>query len=161
MLGFMDVNSRNRHVDLEKLEPSVRNALEEIKLLLAEANKVQERFGLQQRPGSDVAQGPSTTLVSRNSFTTYQANYRRFCTKFETVMPKSKFALRIRWAIRDGAKFRGLIITLKELIDGLYSLVSLGSDVQNESIEVDITELIDLSELHLVEEACEASSYPA
>jgi hypothetical protein len=53
-VGLVDVNSRKRHVDLEKLEPSIRNALEEIKLLLAEANKVQERFGLQQRPGSDV-----------------------------------------------------------------------------------------------------------
>jgi hypothetical protein len=45
-VGLVNVNSRNRHVDLEKLEPSIRNALEEIKLLLAEANKVQERFGL-------------------------------------------------------------------------------------------------------------------
>jgi hypothetical protein len=76
-------------------------------------------------------------------------------------MPKPKLALRIRWAICDGAKFRGLINTLKDLIDGLYSLVSLTSDVQNESIEIDIMELIDLSELHLVEEASEASSYPA
>jgi hypothetical protein len=160
-VGLVDVNSRNRRMDLDMLEPSIRNALEEIKLLLAEANKVQERFGLQQRPGSDVAQGPSTALVSRNSFATYQANYRRFCTKFETVMPKPKFALRIRWAIRDGAKFRGLINTLKDLIDGLYSLVSLRSDLQNEAIEVDIMELIDLSELHIVEEACQASSYPA
>jgi hypothetical protein len=54
-----------------------------------------------------------------------------------------------------------LINTLKDLIDGLYSLVSLRSDLQNEAIKVDITELIDLSELHIVEEACQASSYPA
>lgn len=44
-VGLVDVNSRNRHVDLDMLEPSIRNALEEIKLLLAEANTVQERFG--------------------------------------------------------------------------------------------------------------------
>jgi hypothetical protein len=124
------VNSRNRHVDLEMLEPSIRNDLEETKLLLAEANKVQEHFGLQQRPGSEAVQGPSTALVSENSFVTYQANYKIFYTKFETVMPKPKFALRIRWAIRDGAKFRGLINTLKDFIDGLYSLISLRSDTK-------------------------------
>lgn len=54
-----------------------------------------------------------------------------------------------------------MINTLKDLIDGLYSLVSLRSDLQNEAIEVDIMELIDLSELHIVEEVCQALSYPA
>jgi hypothetical protein len=49
-VGLGDVNSRNRHMDLDMLEPSIRNALEEIKLLLAEANKGSRTFRVTTAP---------------------------------------------------------------------------------------------------------------
>lgn len=159
-VGLVQIPVAKRHAELEKLEPSIRNALQEIKTLLAEANKVQERFGLEQRPEVTVSEGQSTDLVSRKPMATFRTNYKRFCAKYENMLIRPRLSLRLRWAVRDHVKFKGLINTLKDIVDRLFSLLRIDRTTQEEAMEVDILEMIDLSELHLVEEASEASCYP-
>jgi hypothetical protein len=67
---------------------------------------------------------------------------------------------RIKWAIRDGAKFRILLSHLKEFVDNIIELVPVSPDIINKTVEEGITTIIDISTLRLAENACE-ESYPS
>ncbi|MCJ1385218.1 hypothetical protein MMC17_008339 [Xylographa soralifera] len=66
---------------------------------------------------------------------------------------------RIKWAIRDGGKFRILLLHLREFVDNIIELVPVSLDVINDTVEEDITTIVDISTLRLAESACE-ESYP-
>ena len=167
-VGLVEVSSKKHEIDVERLmEPSIWNALDSIRLLLTGNDQGQAMFGLQQRQEPDIPPppyalelAPISEIVSRNSMTTFRTNYGRFCAKYDTLLP-GQLVPKIRWIVRDRAKFGGLINALKEIVDDLFSLLKLERSVHAEAIELDILNNNNLSELRLVEDAAEASSYPA
>jgi hypothetical protein len=62
-----------------------------------------------------------------------------------------------RWAIHDKTKFEGLIHHLKDLIDGLNEVLSVRKEMQDQIIQDDITSILDLSKLRLIQSACEVT----
>ena len=63
----------------------------------------------------------------------------------------------MRWAVRDRAKFTGLIVTLKGFIDRLFQIIPISREIQNDMVEADIYSIMNISHLRLVEAACEGS----
>jgi hypothetical protein len=167
-VGLVEVSSKKREMDVERLlEPSIWNALDNIRVLLTGNEQGQAMFGLQQRQESDIPPppyalelAPISDIVSRNSMTIFRMDYGRFCAKYDTLLLRQSVP-KIRWIVRDRAKLGGLINALKEIVDDLFSLLELEISVHEEAIKLDILNNNNLSELRLVEDAAEASSYPA
>jgi hypothetical protein len=168
-VGLVEVSSKQHDVSLERLlEPKIRKILEEIEELLNGTEETQSMFGFRQREELDIPPppyaldlGPDMDFVSRNSMIVFGMNYRRLHAKYDTPLPRHGALSRTRWFIHECSKFVGFINALKDYIDRLYSLLELENSAQEEAIRIDIMESNNLLELQLVEEAAEASSYPA
>jgi hypothetical protein len=76
---------------------------------------------------------------------------------------KNKVGLlsKTKWAIHKKPEFEGLIVHLRDFIDGLYQVIPVGRASQDRLVQEDIASILDLSKLHLVKEACEEASYRA
>jgi hypothetical protein len=167
-IGLLKISSKRHEIDVERLlEPSITNALASIKLLLTGADQDQAKFGLHHQLEKDIPAppyalelAPIPEFVSRNSMTVFRTNYARFCAKYDTILPRPALVTQVRWLIHDCAKFDGLINTLKEIVDDLFSLLDLEKSVHEEAIELDILSNNNFRELRLIEDAAKASSYP-
>ncbi|KAL8924214.1 MAG: hypothetical protein Q9208_004178 [Pyrenodesmia sp. 3 TL-2023] len=154
-VGLVSTDSRSRNPGIERNEARLRQTMEQIELLLAEANKVQDKYGVRQQEQTIAAIEASPDLVSRNSLATFTTSYRRFCGRFFESTKGPKVAARVRWAILDENKFEGLLKTLKDFVDNLFWLVEVERSVQDQIVEEDIMAVSSLLELELIKDASE------
>lgn len=154
-VGIVSTDPRSRNPGIERNEASLRQTMEQIQYLLADANKVQDKYGVRQQEQPVAAIEASPDLVSRNSFATFTASYRRFCGKFFEPSIGPKLTARVRWAILDENKFEGLIKTLKDFVDNLFWLVEVERNVRDHIVEEDIMAVTGLLELELIKDASE------
>ena len=154
----MQLETGKRHPHIEKHEKVIQEALERIRNLLDNAAKLQERYGVKVFDHSHAITAAATDPISKNLATTFKIAYKRFTSRLNGFNGNNpSLTMQIRWAIRDRAQFTGLIVTLKGFIDRLFQIVPISREVQDSMIEVDIFSIMNLSQLQLVETACEGS----
>ncbi len=154
-VGLASTDPSSRNPGLERYEANLRQTMEQIQFLLAEANKMQEKYGMRQQEQPIAAIEASPDLVSRNGLATFTASYRRFRARFVEPGMAPKLTARVRWAILDENKFEGLLKTLKDFVDNLFWLVQVERSVQDQIVEEDIMCITSLSELLLIKDASE------
>lgn len=158
-IGLVQLESGTRHPDIEKHEKVIKAALEQIRSLLSNATKLQERYGIKVFDDSSTIAAATTDPISKNSTMMFKIAYKRFISRLNSSDSNNtpSLTMKIRWAIRDRAKFMGLIVTLKGFVDRLFQIIPVSREVQDTMVEADIFSILDLSQLRLVEAACEGS----
>ena len=157
-IGLVQLESGRRDPHIEKHEKLIKDVLKQIRNLLYDATKLQEHYGIKVFDESNAIAAASTDPISRNLAVTFKIAYKRFTSKLTLSDGNTAgLTMKIRWAIRDRAKFTGLIVTLKGFVDRLFQIVPISREVQDSMVEADIFSIPDLSQLRLVEAACEAS----
>ena len=87
----------------------------------------------------------------------FKTSYKRFCVRFASKTNLNSLISKTKWAIRDKAKFEGLIVYLKGFIDGLYQVLPIPRETQDQTFGDDIASIIDITKLRLIQTACEES----
>lgn len=136
-VGLVSTETDFRNIGILRNEASLQETMEQIQLLLAEANKVQDKYDVRQQDEAVAIIKTTTDLVSRNSFATFTASYRRFRGRFPAPSRGPKLSARVRWAILDENKFEALIKTLGVFDDGFW-LVTVERTVQNRNVDEDV-----------------------
>ena len=157
-VGLVQLESGNRHADIEKHEKVIKAALEQIRNLLDDATKLQERYGVKVFEDCNAIAAATLDPVSKNLATMFKIAYKRFISRLNPSDGNAPgLTTKIRWAIRDRAEFMGLIVTLKGFVDRLFQIIPISREVQDTMVEADIFSIMDLSQLRLVKAACEGS----
>ena len=159
-VGIVKAEDEGRSPELRTHGSLVKKTLEQIKNLLADADKIQDHYGLQSGAGPEPGRAIMKNPISHNSMNIFMTTYRRFCVRFSNDMSRPGVLSRTRWAIRDKTKFEGLIINLKDFIDKLIEIILVRREVLDKIVRSDIATILDLSMLRLVESACDGS-YPS
>ena len=154
-VGLVSTHSPSRSPGLERHEARLRETFEQIRLLLAEANEVKDKYGIIQHEGPTEVVDSTTNLISRNSFATFLSSYRRFRGRYFEPTSVPKLTRRIRWAIQDETKFEGLIKVLKDFVDNLFWLIEVERRIVDHIVEEDIMAVADISELEMIRDASE------
>ena len=157
-IGLVQLEKGKRHTHIEKHEKVIKAALEQIRNLLNDATKLQERYGVKVFDDRNGITATTRDPISKNLAVTFKIAYKRFTAKVHHLNGNNpSLTMQIRWAIRDRAKFTGLIVTLKGFVDRLFQIIPISREVQDSMVEADIVSITDLSQLRLVEAACEGS----
>jgi hypothetical protein len=135
----------------------IERCLRKIKSLLTDTKNLQDQYGLRSTSDALGTRGKGDNLVSANSMSTFKTSYKRFWVRFASSSSKQGLLSKTRWAIHDKTKFEGLIVHLRDFIDGLNSIVSVSRESQDQIIRNDIASILDISRLRLVQSACEGS----
>jgi Prion-inhibition and propagation len=158
--GILKVDNEGRAVELNESTKDrlVGRCLERIKALLSDTDKFQDAYGLRALPDAGVKLLKGTNFVSANSMSVFKSSYRRFWTRpFASSQVRPTTVMRTKWAIHDKVKFEGMINHLKDLIDGLNQVLPVKRETQDQIVREDISSILDLSRLKLVQSACEGS----
>jgi hypothetical protein len=143
----------NKDIDRPDIRPGVERILNNIKFILDEAGKVDERYGLKADKvrGSEVSRSRGLDI--------FKGSFDRFKLRIRKHQKETTAWNVTRWAIHDADKFEGMINRLKEFVDGLESLTkSLGLLAeQHKLLEEEIGTISDVESLRLLRDA--ASSY--
>ena len=157
-VGLVQLESGRRHPHLEDHHRVIKAALEQIRNLLDDAAKLQDRYGVRAFDDNPAIAAAITDPISNNLATTFKIAYRRFTSRLnQSDSNTPNLTLRMRWAIRDRVKFTGLIVTLKGFVDRLFQIIPISREIQNDMVEADIYSIMNISHLRLVEAACEGS----
>lgn len=154
-VGLVSTDAHSRKPDLERHEPQLKATLEQIQTLLSDANKIQDKYGVRQQDEPVTIADSNTELVSRNSFDTFMAAFRRFRGKFVNPESSPKLTACFRWAIADETKFEVLIKTLRNFVDNLFWLVEVDRSIQDRIVEEDIMAVTTLVDLETIKDASE------
>ena len=139
----------NKNIDRPDIKPGVERILNNIKSLLAEAGRVDKRYGL----NADLARGSDVSTsrgidIFKDSFDRFKSRIRKH--------QKDTSAWRVtRWAIHDATKFEDMINRLEKFVDGLESITkSLGLlEQQHARLREEIEDLSDVQSLKLLRDA--------
>jgi hypothetical protein len=148
-------DGRAPELDDDSKAPTVQKCLERIKSLLSTFDTFQAKYGLRQSNPAIVQTTAADGVVSSSSMAMFRLTDRRFWVRNKTS--RSLFLPKVKWAIHEKEKFEGLINHLKDFIDGLNEIVPVNKETQDQIIQDDISSIIDVSKLRLVEAACEGS----
>jgi hypothetical protein len=152
-VAILDENQRNKRLDdHEKLEV-VQRCLRSIERLLTDSEKLRS-YGVRN---SDMPRNRSIEYLSSNSMNLFKVAYARFRIRHTSNSFRPTLASRAKWAIYEQPKFGQLINDLKDLIDGLYQIMDIGRNTQDDIILADIGLIEDLSQLRLLDAASEGS----
>lgn len=154
-IGLASTDPHSRRPGIEGNEADLRAILEQIQSLMAEANKVQDRYGVCRAEALIEDDDMSTDLISRNSLATFMSSYRRFRGRFSEHIPKPKLGTRVRWAIFDENRFEILIKTLRDFVDNLFWLVEVNRTVQDRIVGEDIMAVTSIEDLEMIRDASE------
>lgn len=153
-----DPQSRSLILDDSSQASLIRRCIEQIIKLLTDAQHLQSDYGTQT--ANDAEAQHSLTLVSSNSMSIFQAAKRRFFVRLRSPNSIPSWTKRLKWAIRDAAKFRTLVLKLRDFVDYLVQLVPVQQETITETIEDDIASIVDIGSLRITERACEID-YPS
>jgi Prion-inhibition and propagation len=158
-VGILCTDHQGRYPQLANLELEIliRRCIDQIISLLTDAQKLQAEYG--SRPTAQREPQHYVAVVSVNSMNIFKTAKLRFFARAGGIKETPNWLSRIKWAIRDGSKFRILLLHLREFVDNIIQLVPVPLDVINDTVEEDITTMVDISTLRLAESACE-ESYP-
>ena len=117
-VGICKTSARDRSPYLDKHENSITSTLEQLQRLLSDADEVRDTYGC-VRIQTERQYGSLRTRddASRSFKRLFVSEWDIFKKKY--LPQASNLPLRSRWAIRGSAKFRGLILDVRDLIDGL------------------------------------------
>ena len=87
----------------------------------------------------------------------FKSSYRRFRVRFAINQTRFGVLARTKWAIHDKSKFEGLVVHLREFIDGLNQVLPVQQEIQDQTVRNGIVSILDISKLRLVQSACEGS----
>jgi len=148
-------DGRAPELDDDSKAPTVQRCLERIKSLLSTFDTFQAEYGLRRSDPTLTQKSAVAQLLSSSSLAMFKLTARRFWVRNKaspsSILPK------IKWAIHEKEKFEGLINHLKDFIDGLNEIVPIQREMQDQIIQEDISAIIDVSQLRLIEAACEGS----
>jgi hypothetical protein len=159
-VGILRTEPQRRYPQLADVQLEILICIDQIISLLTDAQKLQAEYG--SRPTAQQEHQQYVAVVSVNSMTKFKLSKLSFFARAGggSIPPSSPSWLsRIKWAIRDEAKFRILLSHLKEFVDNMIKLVPVPPEIINHTVEEDITTIIDIGTLRLAERACE-ESYP-
>ena len=158
-VGILRTEHQRRYPQLgdPDLETLIRQCITQIIGLLTDAQKLQAEYG--GRPTTQGEDQRAVAVVSVNSMNLFKTARFRFFARTGGLGESPNWLSRIKWAIRDGAKFRILLSHRRDFVDSVIQLVPVPPDVINHTVEEDITTIIDISHLRLAESACE-ENYP-
>lgn len=159
-VGILRTDSQRRYPQLADSEQEIliRRCIDQIIGLLTDGQKLQAEYGGWPTAQPEIQR--YVAVVSVNSMNIFKTAKRRFFARAGGLSETPNWLSRIKWAIRDGAKFRILLSHLRDFVDNIIQLVPVPSDVINSTVEDDITTIIDISTLRLAESACE-ENYPS
>ncbi len=159
-IGLLDANARGRDPRLAHpaLEDVLRRAIDQVMRLLTDAQDLQTKYG--GRPTAESENQRYLAIISVNAMNVFTTSKRRFFARAGAPSQKPTVMSRVKWAIRDAARFRILLVDLQSFVDNIIQLVQVEPEVINKVIEEDITSMVNISNLRLTEEACE-ENYPA
>lgn len=139
----------NKNIDRPDIRPGVERILNNIKSILDEAGKVDERYGLKadKAPGSEISTSRGIEI--------FKGSFERFKSRIRKHQKKTTVWHVTRWAIHDADKFEGMINRLKDFVDGLESLtISLGLLAkQHRLLDEEIESISDVESLRLLRNA--------
>lgn len=149
-------DGRSAILEDEQTMQIIQRSLESIHVLLTDSQQLRDRYALCEVPeSSNVAALRHVELVSPTSMTIFRRSYNRLCNRIVTKDRRVPAPNRIVWAIQDREKFGGLVDHLRDLVDGLVTLLPpVVQSAGNRIIEDDIASL-RISNLHLFVEACQ------
>lgn len=125
-----------------------------IESLLTDSEELRKSYGVRN---SDLSRDRTIDFLSSNSMNIFRIAYSRFRTRHVSRNPRPTLASRTKWAIYEQTKFEQLINNLKDLIDGLYQIIHVDKETQDNIIIADIGLIEDLSQLRLLDAASEGS----
>lgn len=136
----------NKNIDRPDIRPGFERILRNIKTILDEAGKVDERFGLRAEPalGNEVSSSKGLDLF-KISLDKWKSRIRKH-QKQTTVWHVT------RWAIHDAKKFESMINRLKDFVDSLESITeSLGLLAeQRRLLREEVQSISDVASLRLL-----------
>jgi hypothetical protein len=140
-------------------EPAVqviKRILESIHVLLTDSQQLRDRYDMREVPeSSNITTLRYMELVSPTSMTIFRRSYTRLCNRIITNNSRVPASSRVIWAIQDREKFGSLVDDLRDLVDGLVTLLTpVVQSIGNRIIEDDIASL-KMSDLRLFVEACQ------
>jgi len=158
-VGILKAEDEGRAVELgdPSKTPLIERCLERIKSLLSDTKDLQGTYGVQASTESRALAAKSSAIVSVNSMNLFETSYRRFWVRFARNQTRSGVLTRTKWAIHDKPKFEGLVIHLREIIDGLNQVLPIPRETQDQIMHDDIGSILNISKLRLVRSACEGS----
>ena len=141
----------DKNLDRLDIRPGVERILWNVKSLLDEAGRVDERYGIK----ADVLQGPEVS--TSRGINIFKESFDRFKSRIRKHQKETSAWNVTRWAIHDADKFEGVINRLEKFVDGLESITkSLGLlQEQRARLREEIESISDLESLRLL---CDASS---
>ncbi|KAL9082803.1 MAG: hypothetical protein Q9159_006179 [Coniocarpon cinnabarinum] len=140
-----------------KSQEKIENLLKLIFQLLSDSENLKSRYGLQEVGALDEPIHEPRPLLSSKRFQKLLAKLPRSKSSANSGQNPNVFRRRI-WALQDCEKFEMLIERLRELVDGLQ-VYSLDAKLENQMMTTDIASIKSISELQLIEVACE-QTYP-
>jgi hypothetical protein len=152
-VAILDENQRNDLLDNQETLDVVQRCLKSIEGLLTDSEKLRS-YGVRN---AEMPQNRSIEYLSSNSMNIFEIAYRRFRIRHASSGFRPTLASRAKWAIYEQPKFGQLINDLKDLIDGLYQIMNIGRQTQDDIILADIGLIEDLSQLKLLDAASEGS----
>jgi len=160
-VGILHTSNEGRFSQLDEPDKDIliRRCLAQIIALLTDGEKLQKDYGSRPATKADGQNRIHVGLLSSNSMGIFQTAKRRFFARFGGAQGKPSLLSRTKWAIRDRAKFEGLVLHLKDFIDSLIQITLEQSQTIDAIVEDDIASIIGLRRLRLAESACEGN-YP-
>jgi hypothetical protein len=154
--GILDTDSRRQSPALENETTIalVDRCLRSIESILTDTDRLRREYGV-TKFSSPVER--DITFVSSNSMNLFRTACKRFWVRHSSVRPRPNLLSRTKWAIYEKETFQGFINHLKDLIDGLYQIVPVPRESQDQIVEADIESITNLSQLRLLEAATEDS----
>ena len=159
-IGLLDANVRGRDPRLAhpSLEDVLRRAIDQVIRLLTDAQDLQTKYG--GRPTVESEKQRYLAIISANAMNVFTTSKRRFFARAGAPSQKPPMSSRLKWAVRDAARFKILLVDLQGFVDNIIQLVQVEPKAINMVIEEDITSMVSISNLRLTEEACE-ETYPS
>jgi hypothetical protein len=123
----------------------VSRCLEQIKSLLSDTDKLQSAYGLRASTEVGVNAAKSSNIVSGNSMNIFTTSYRRFGARFANSKTRSGLLTRTKWAIHDKPKFEGLVVHVRDFIDGLNWILLVKRELQDQIVRDDIASILEIA----------------
>lgn len=143
----------NKSLDRPDIRPGVERILHNIRSLLDEAGRVEDRYGLK----AEISQG--SEISTSRGMTLFKGSFDLFKSRIRKHQKQTSAWNVTRWAIHDAKKFEDMISRVKDFVDGLESITkSLGLlEEQHERLREEINSISDVESLRLLRDA--SSSY--
>jgi hypothetical protein len=141
----------------ERIVELIRRILSQIESLLTDSEKLRTSYGVRTL---DTPLNRAVDYVSSKSLAVFRTSASRFwsrnASKVAAESLGTRFA-RTKWAIYERERFQLLVNDLSHFVDKLFELFGIALEVQDRVIIEDIESILDLSHLHIIEEATEDS----